>query len=773
VQTDALTGLVSLIAGTTITQNGNLTAGSLTGSATGLASVTGATPASNQIAGLGNFSASGFLLNDSQKLNITGVVTGGASATIADTAAVAVSGSVRAATIALTGDSLSIPGAVSDNGTGKISLIAISGGVTGSGTLVAGTLTGNSATGLSLTNASNQIGMLAGYTVSGGSFALADGKALTVSNLVQVATGQTLSFGADSFTVAASGKLIAPGGLVELGPVSFGQALSVDSSRFGPITASVIRIGQSVAVPGVKAGSIDINGNVTFAGTLDLVASGAITQSSGVLRVANLTGSSNGASFLQAGNSLPVLGIFDAGSGIFALRDQSMSGLSVTGSVIAAGIQLRTDAGLVLTGVLNAGAGIVDLSSAGITQTAGQVIAGSLNTSFGVGGSVSLTQTANHISNLGPFATTTGFTLVNGRSLSVSGTITDATSVKLDSTGYALTIAPGGSVTAPAVSLTADSVSIAGSLSGGVVSLTSGSGINASGGISARTVVAADQTSFNETGATINATTIRVTAPAIALNGGSFLTGATSVPGGLVSVGKIPDGSGPGLFLSADSVSQTGTTRINADGIAGTIRVGSRVSGGAVAASLDKFQAPSSQLYLVLGSGSASGSVVVQGLEVAYSQSGSANLTGSVNGQLSQAAASASFITPAINSSYKMNGCVIASATCSIGTFVTPILPVAPITSITSITSIIPEMPDPPDRRITPALSMVILPPAVFLLTDTGILQFFSSSSSSFGPSSRNASFTVFPVMDFELGNSSGNDANPDEVLPDIANRDF
>ena len=59
----------------TITENGTLRAGTLSGSATGAATLSGASLFSNQIATLGDFSASSLTLNDATPLTITGPVT--------------------------------------------------------------------------------------------------------------------------------------------------------------------------------------------------------------------------------------------------------------------------------------------------------------------------------------------------------------------------------------------------------------------------------------------------------------------------------------------------------------------------------------------------------------------------------------------------------------------------------------------------------------------------------------------------------------------------
>src|SRR6202022_1063647 len=76
--TDGGGGTVSLIATAgTINEAGTVIAGTLSGGSTGSTTLSGSTPATNQIATLGNFSAAGFTLNDGEKLNVSGILNGG------------------------------------------------------------------------------------------------------------------------------------------------------------------------------------------------------------------------------------------------------------------------------------------------------------------------------------------------------------------------------------------------------------------------------------------------------------------------------------------------------------------------------------------------------------------------------------------------------------------------------------------------------------------------------------------------------------------------
>ena len=76
--TDSGGGTVNLIAdaGTT-TETGTLVSGTLTGSSTGATNLVGQTPTTNQIAALGNFSATDFVLNDGIGLAVNGTLNGG------------------------------------------------------------------------------------------------------------------------------------------------------------------------------------------------------------------------------------------------------------------------------------------------------------------------------------------------------------------------------------------------------------------------------------------------------------------------------------------------------------------------------------------------------------------------------------------------------------------------------------------------------------------------------------------------------------------------
>jgi hypothetical protein len=79
------------------------------------------------------------------------------------------------------------------------------------------------------------------------------------------------------------------------------------------------------------------------------------------------------------------------------------------------------------------------------------------------------------------------------------------------------------------------------------------------------------------------------------------------------------------------------------------------------------FIAPTTQLYLNLVSGTATGQIAVKALQVDYAGQGTQSLVGlhgSVNGASGSSAASASFIQPQPKNNYQVNGCPIQSVNC-------------------------------------------------------------------------------------------------------------
>jgi len=187
--TDGGDGTVSLVANAgSINETGTLIVGTLTGSVTGgsgIANFSGATPTTNQIATLGNFTASGFTLDNNSSLSVNGTLAGGRSVAITDSSLLTVNGSIMANAVNLTAGNIAIPGFVSDGGEGTTSLIATAGTIGETGTLIAGTLSGSSIGVTNLTGetpTTNQVAALGNFGAA--IFNLNDGISLTIGGSV-------------------------------------------------------------------------------------------------------------------------------------------------------------------------------------------------------------------------------------------------------------------------------------------------------------------------------------------------------------------------------------------------------------------------------------------------------------------------------------------------------------------------------------------------------------------------------------------------------------
>jgi fibronectin-binding autotransporter adhesin len=174
-----LTGTTSVNLTTTnggVSESGSITTAALSGSATAAASFAGA---ANQIAGLGNFTASGITLNDASALTISGTVNGGPQVTLTDTAAatVAPSGSLIGNTLAATvANDFIINGLVES---ASANLVSTSGNVAAPGTLITGLLTGAAAGDATFSGSTNQVARVANFTAN--NFTLVDSIPVTIT----------------------------------------------------------------------------------------------------------------------------------------------------------------------------------------------------------------------------------------------------------------------------------------------------------------------------------------------------------------------------------------------------------------------------------------------------------------------------------------------------------------------------------------------------------------------------------------------------------------
>ena len=319
----------------------------------------------NSIANLGSINASSFNLNDSIDLNVGGMVNAGSSASISDTGALTIGGGISATAISLSANSINIPGLVTDGGAGTVNLVANTGTISETGTLIAGVLTGTAFGVADLLGAGpsvNQVaavgsapiigdGIIPGGTFTASSFALRDGAALTVAGTVSAtsATGQVFlaSTSAGGITIAATGNISAnvsagtaslqtdllvdnattgvTANTVELAPATAGAAVTLGATGSGLSLASMTGLNATNLVvgavtqpngttPTTTAGSINVAGafNFTSSGTLTLDATGAVTQSAPLTGVQVLSGTAGSFNLTNSGNSIATLTDFNA-----------------------------------------------------------------------------------------------------------------------------------------------------------------------------------------------------------------------------------------------------------------------------------------------------------------------------------------------------------------------------------------------------------------------------------------------------------------------------
>ncbi len=613
-----LTGIASTLrldsTGAITQPGGAITVSNLTGAG---AAWTLNNPA-NAINTLGNIAAASFDLTDSTSLTINGAVTAGTNATITDTGTLTLAsgGSLTASAIGLTAGNIVIAGLLSDGGAGTTNIVANTGSIDDTGTLIAGTLSGSAVAAADLVGGSttaNQVATLGNFAAA--SFDLTDSTSLTINGAVTAGTNATIT---------------------DIGTLTLASG--------GSFTASAI---------GLTAGNIVIAGLLSDggAGTTNIVANTGTIVDVGTLIAGTLTGSAVGAVDLAGSsptaNQVATLGNFSALG--FAMSDSvnlAVSGtiaggptvaivdaigtLSIGGSVTAAAVTLLGSSVTIPGLVSDGGAGTVVLAAkvGTITET-GTLIAGTL--SGASPGATTLTGT-NQIAELGTF-TASNFSMNDGANLLINGPL----------------IATDIAISAPASQITLG-------------------------------------------------------------NSAAIVTGGTVRPPGPIQPALEPSNGAPGAYFQAASFTQVGlSTLLGPSGAAATLQIS--VTGNVLFDPPTGLQATNSWLILSLTNGTATGNVFVNALDVLYAAPGGTTLLGTIAGITGGPAAAAGFIQPAVNVNYLFNGCIIASAACSLP--VTPIVPVTPTGPVTPSTPITPALPvsgpSPPTPPTTTATPVVVI----------------------------------------------------------------
>jgi filamentous hemagglutinin family protein len=295
-------------------------------------------------------------------------------------------------------------------GSGQVggNLVATSqgGGITQAGALsVAGTSSIDAGAGnITLTNAGNDFAGPVG--LSGGAIALRDRNDLTLSHLRSAPGGDV--------HVVAGGALALPAQAIDAGSGSLHLA-----AHGGTLTSRGTLAGSDVSLHG--AGGVVLAGDVLADGRLHLESGGDLVQSGGRVAAALLTGRAAGEARLAGANRIAELGAFSASR----IHLANAGPLAVTGPVDArAGSLLLalSEGDLAIDGHVSAADIRLEVAG-GIAQGAdGQLVARTL--SGRAGGAVNLGDGQrfidNQIERIGDFTARAGFSMTNGRSLTLS-----------------------------------------------------------------------------------------------------------------------------------------------------------------------------------------------------------------------------------------------------------------------------------------------------------------------------------------------------------------
>ncbi len=550
-------GAVTLTApGAAITQTaGALVASSLTGNA-GSVSL-GAT--GNNLAALQAFSTTGgFSLTDSAALGIAGAVSVGSGQTLTITDN---SPSFAA------GGSLAAPGgtvALREYTAGQGVTLGGGNGLSGSAPITAATLSVGAPTGGPITIA--------------GAFNLS-----TVTTLDLESGGTITETGAGAIGVATltgNGASAALGGMNQIGTLGsftttggFTLTNAAGLTVAGPLSASTAALNVT--------GTLALSGTINAPTSLTLVASGAITQPSGAITTASLSGSGASAALGSATNSITSLAGFTT-TGDFTLADARS--LSVSAPVDPNTITLTIAGDLALASSLTATNVILNVAGTVTENPGGTITATTLS---GLAGSANLGN-GNAIGTLAGLATTMGLSLVDSEPLTVSGPVTDGQSIALSSGGV-LTVS--GNITAPVVRLnSASGESVSGGItqtSGTIAGSTSVS-LTASGSISQ---IGGAIATGSLTGASAGTATLGSTGNSIATLASFSSTGGFSLVDGraLTVAGPVTDGTSVTLntagALALNGTLNTGPLSLTAVGAisqpGGSVTATSLAGGGA------------------------------------------------------------------------------------------------------------------------------------------------------------------------------------------------
>jgi len=438
--------------------------------------------------------------------------------------------------------------------------------------------------------------------------------------------------------------------------------------------------GANITLSGGAAAGLILGGSLATPGTLLLLTNGVVAQPGGGITAGLLTtGSSvpSSVTLTQPANQIAALGQFAtvgdttiAVAGNLSLvstldaRNVALAAGSIdqSGIISADNVALQASGPIVLNGTV-ASAGVLRLLTPGdVTQTGGAVLAKLLTTDIPAA-SISLPQAGNQVQALGPVMVTGKLSLVDERSLAITGPVTAGTLTLTTgagagtngSLGVAGDLAAGASATFVTAS---DFNQVSGTITAPEIVQTAGGSTLIAG-----TIISPSLLSTSGVGVTLSGEIITAGVPQPKLHFGEKLPEAP--PGGLGATFVI-DGTSAAPFSQTLAPGGVSVQPIGGTALA-TIRIdlhgGDGITPGSGTVRFGNFIAPRTNLILNLGAGFATGPIDVNSLLI-LGNGGGTSLSGIVNNFGGSQAAGVSIIAPISATNYRINSCVIASVNC-------------------------------------------------------------------------------------------------------------
>ncbi|WP_458096270.1 beta strand repeat-containing protein [Roseomonas sp. WA12] len=377
-----------------------------------------------------------------------------------------------------------------------------------------------------------------------------------------LAASQSVSFLANTLDIptASGGLVTAP--LVEAAPRDL-QALTLGSTA---VTADTLRLGAASfeGAPVTTATGIRLSGPLATSGVLILQSLGDITQDAGTtLSAATLSGSAGGtATLANAGNSLPRLGSFTAGTGLAIATDGA---LAITDAIQAPSTALTARGGSIEEiGQGRIGGGGLSLQAAGSATLLGNNTLTSLTASS--------TGADLRLNNTGPLLTVPGDNLVQaGGALEINQVGGLRVAGAVSSTSGSVQLTSTGDLTAPGSVTALDAVRLR---AGGSIALETGSRVASTGSPAGLVSVLAGYDTASGATNVASATSLALAGTLGDADGPGLVTLGAGT-GGIVQAGGQIVSSGLTVTSGGDArlngaAAPNGITALGASGVAGT-----------------------------------------------------------------------------------------------------------------------------------------------------------------------------------------------------------